>query len=664
MATKVGDLFAELNLKAKDALKDLDKFVKDLETATVEAGKTEDAAEDLGDELDSLGGKARGAGDKISKAMRDARKEFRSLGQGAKRVGEVVGNGLSTIAKAAAAAGVGIVGVAALWATSTEEIVRDANKLGIPVKEFEELNAAVKLAGGESDTAREAFKTFQEGIGDFIAEGSGPLKDSFDRMGLTLDDIQGKPIGEQLGIVFDAINQLPTAAERTGATMIAFGDDGFRMGQLVAQGSEGLKLAREEAVKLGAVTSGPARDAAIAFTKTIREGSIVLNSLANTIGEAVVPVITKVLKGFQAWAQENKALLKVKINEFVEKFLALAKELLPVLGKVIGIVGDVIEQFGGVEEAIKSITVAWFLMEAALATSNPIIIAATAAGLALTKLLSDIERAEQKQQKATFELNRGVAVSAEQRAAIAGAGAGAATFEESDAAFAARRRRSGEGRATLARAELATIAFREARGDVERAQARRNQGPLAERRQRENEAFDARARLAQARAATESANADLRALLGNVTPTRLGAGEALQAADESDAAFEARKKALKAQGRRGRQFVRTGEEERAEAERLKREGGKKKSLAELIAGASGQGLAGAVGSLAPKGPGTTINNFTVNNNVGPTTVSIEIDGLEEGGATEVANTVNEKIADVIDGRVREVFEANNRQVVG
>lgn len=648
MATKVGDLFAELNLKAKDALRDLDKFVTDLETATVEAGKAEDATEDLGDELDDMGGKARKSGDQISKAMRQARKEFRSLGQGAKRVGEVVGRGLSTIAKAAAAAGLGVGAFAAIWATSTEEIARDANKLGIPVDEFEELNAAIKLMGGESDTAREAFKTFQEGMGDLVNEGAGPLKDAFDRVGLTLDDVKGKPISEQLGIVFDAINQLPTAAQRTGANMLAFADDGFRMGQLVAQGSEGLKLAREEAVKLGAVISGPARDAAIAFTKTIREGSIVLNSLANVIGEAVVPVITKVLKGFQAWAEENKALLKVKINEFVEKFLTLAKELLPVLGKVIGIAGDVIEQFGGIEQAIKSITVAWFLMEAALATSNPIIIAATAAGLALTKLLQDIETAEQKTQQKTFRLARGVELTDEQRAALAG-GTG---------------RRGAENRAFAANAARATQAFREATGDVQRAEQAARTGPIQERTVRARAATAARARLAQVRAQSESANATLQAVLGDIAPTRVGAGETRQAADESDAAFKARQQALKAQGRRGRQFVREGEAERAEAERQKREGGKKKSLSELIAGATGQGLAGAVGSLAPKGPGTTINNFTVNNNVGATTVDIAVNGLEEGGPTEVVNALKEQIGDVLDARIREAFEAGTRQVTG
>lgn len=648
MATKVGDLFAELTLKAKDALKDLDTFVADLEKATVEAGKAEKATDDLGDELGDMGDEASKSGQKIAAAMRKARKEFRSLGQGAKRVGEVVSGGLATIAKAAAAAAVGVGGFAALWATSTEEIARDANKLGIPVDEFETLSAAIQLMGGESDTAREAFKTFQEGMGDLVNEGAGPLKDAFDRVGLTLNDVQGKPISEQLGIVFDAINQLPTAAERTGANMLAFADDGFRMGQLVAQGAEGLKLATAEAVKLGAVTGGPARKAAIAFTQATREGSIVLGSIANIIGEAVVPTITKYLGLLQEWTLESKDLIKVKVNEFVGDFLELAREILPLLGKVIGIMGDTIEQFGGVEQAIKDITIAWGLMSIALATGNPIIVAAVAAGLALNKLLGDIDRAENKANKKALDLNRGVAVSAEQRAAIA-AGTG---------------RRGGEDRATLARAEQARQAFREATGAVQATAGGQSSGPLATRRARQKEASAARERLRRAEAATISANEDLRALLGNVAPTRLNAGDARQAADESDAAFAARKRALKTAGRRGRKFVTDSKAERDEAERLKREGKKEKPFDEFFAGLTGQGIAGSLGALAPKGPGTTINNFTVNNSVGPTTVTIELEGLEGASPVEVADSINEKISMVIDSRVREVFEANTRQVVG
>ena len=43
MATKVGDLFAELNLKAKKALEDIDKFIGGLNTATDDAEGTEKA---------------------------------------------------------------------------------------------------------------------------------------------------------------------------------------------------------------------------------------------------------------------------------------------------------------------------------------------------------------------------------------------------------------------------------------------------------------------------------------------------------------------------------------------------------------------------------------------------------------------------------------------
>lgn len=653
MATKVGDLFAELTLKAKDAIRDLDKFVAGLEEATKDAEAAEDATEDLGAELDKTGKKARGMGENITRSMREARKELQSLGNGARRIGQAVGSGLQTIATAAAAATVAAGGFVALWSAGTEEIARDAKKLGIPVEEFEELNAAFKLAGAESDSTREAFKTFQEGMGDLINEGAGPLKDAFDRVGLTLNDVQGKPIGDQMGIVFDAINRLPTAAERTGATMLAFADDGFRMGQLIAEGSEGLKLAREEAVKLGAVTSGSARKAAVEFQKTWREALIVFNDVGNTLGEVLAPIFTKVIKQVQDWTRENKELIGVKLVEFLEKLSQLAGDLIPIFLKVVKFGGDVIDSFGGIENAIKDITIAWAGMSIALATGNPIIIAATAAGLALAKLLGDVERAEAKAQKKEFELGRGVQLSDEQRAALAG-GTG---------------RRGAENRAFAANAARATQAFREATGDLQRAQSQRHQGPSRGRpiRARARAVKEAQARLAAARAASESANATLQAVLGDLGARGAGsltAGEATAAGDASAASIAARAELAKTSTGRAKSFVAKGAAERPEAERLKREGGKKKSLAELIAGATGQGLSGAIGSLAPKGPGTTINNFTVNNNVGATTVSIEIDGLLEGGATQVANTVNEKLADVIDTRVREAFEANNRQVVG
>jgi hypothetical protein len=196
-----------------------------------------------------------------------------AFSSGLSRAGKTVGGftskltgGLSSIASAfnpvsAALAGVGLGlsagGLAAF--VSHQMNVIDANaKLAdtfdISTEALAGLQHAGDLAGASSEDLTGGFTKLQNKIGEAVG-GSTEAAAALAKVGLTGEQLKGMSLDQAFGLVADGLNKLPTAAERTAATLDLFGKSGGKLVPMLMGGSASLREAQAEAERFGLTVS-------------------------------------------------------------------------------------------------------------------------------------------------------------------------------------------------------------------------------------------------------------------------------------------------------------------------------------------------------------------------------------------------------------------------
>ena len=166
--------------------------------------------------------------DKSSDAVKDFEKDM----GGAKKMLAGTTGVMAAFGVAAVGATAALIANAVKMGKLIQTTDRYARSTGIATTDLLAMNLAFRELGIDSDEANEGLKTFAENIGDAIVNGSGPAKESLDRLGITLEDLQGKSTDEQFLIFADAMSLVETASERAFLAIQAGGEDFDKMNVL------------------------------------------------------------------------------------------------------------------------------------------------------------------------------------------------------------------------------------------------------------------------------------------------------------------------------------------------------------------------------------------------------------------------------------------------
>lgn len=167
--------------------------------------------------------------------------------------------GAATLGLTAAAAGAA--GVWALVAPSMDEIdglAKASDKLGITTEKL----AGLRLAAEESDVS---VGNFDKGLVKMlrsvaeVSGGVGEAKDAFAALGLNASQMIAMSPDEQFRLIAEAMEGIPSSAEKLDVAMSIFGRAGADMVNVLALGKEGMDEAQQAAERLGLAIS---RDAA------------------------------------------------------------------------------------------------------------------------------------------------------------------------------------------------------------------------------------------------------------------------------------------------------------------------------------------------------------------------------------------------------------------
>lgn len=339
---RIGDSIKSVKARQKELTrqrKDLEKQGKSVEALDREYEGLERTLEQLARKQE-----------RWARAMRDSKRvgdTFGKMSQNIGRLGRQVGLGLT-------AAGAGIFALTSSTAAYGDKVAKTAGKLGIGIEALQEFRYAAERSGVSTETFDSSLTAMQKRLGE-AAKGTGAAKKALEQLGLSAKDLVKLGPEEALAAISDKMRDIESPAERAALAAALFSRSGIGMVNMLGNGSDALQKLREDARRTGYVLSTEAARDAEAFADAQLDAQLVVKGLKNTIGAELMPVVTRSMKRFSAWAIENRD----DVADFADTAATKLEAALPVIGQIVEGMGQVSKNIGGVVANVAEMVGGW-----------------------------------------------------------------------------------------------------------------------------------------------------------------------------------------------------------------------------------------------------------------------------------------------------------------
>ena len=279
-------------------------------------------------------------------------------------------------------AGAGIAGLGS-------KLAKEALAWNLSVKKMQSLTGATaeqastflsvaNYMGVATDVSTVAFAKFAKAVSNAqdkmqVASAEGKLAtDMFSRLGVSIDQIEGKNTLEVFKIIQDRLRNMKDGAEKTRVEMELFGKTGYQLHGMLNMSADAMKQVEDRARAMGLVIDDEAAKKSAQFNRQLKDMEQTGERLAIMIGQELLPVVME-------YAQGAIDLTKSYSNLATEQKEAIAGLIKFGLEATIVITG------------IQSVTSALkFMRLATIAAAGPWLTLATVAGLAAKSIYSAV----------------------------------------------------------------------------------------------------------------------------------------------------------------------------------------------------------------------------------------------------------------------------------
>lgn len=236
----------------------------------------------------------------FSAILRSARSTGQKINATFKKVGDKIGGIFKGISGGVAAVA-GFAGISLGISAIRQEIDRMDNlsklsrSLGMTGEEMQVLQYAADSANVPIEQLNNAIPKVSKVISD-AGRGSTEAAGKLDRLGLSLEDLQGKSTYEQLQLVAGAISRIQDPTERSARAMEMFGETGAKMVDMLS----GLAGAEANLRAQGGIIDEEQLQAAEAFNQALT--NIHRNIVSALMNSGFVGWLAQVAEGFNAMA--------------------------------------------------------------------------------------------------------------------------------------------------------------------------------------------------------------------------------------------------------------------------------------------------------------------------------------------------------------------------
>lgn len=281
------------------------------------------------------------------------------------------------------------IGAGAGLAGLGSKLAKEALAWNLEVKKMQSLTGATaeqastflsvaNYMGVATDVSTVAFAKFAKAVSTAqdkmqVTSAEGKLAtDMFSRLGISIDQIQGKNTLEVFTIIQDRLRNMKDGAEKTRVEMELFGKTGYQLHGMLNMSADAMKQVEDRARAMGLIIDDEAAKKSAAFNRQLKDMEQTGKRLAIMIGQELLPVVME-------YAQGAINLTKSYSNLATEQKEAIAGLIKFGLEATIVITG------------IQSVTSALkFMRLATIAAAGPWLTLATVAGLAAKSIYSAV----------------------------------------------------------------------------------------------------------------------------------------------------------------------------------------------------------------------------------------------------------------------------------
>ena len=278
-----------------------------------------------------------------------------------RRVGQSFGDMMSNLRRNATTLAVGttvaagaVFGLASSTAQLGDDAAKTADKLGIGITQLQELRFAAERSGVATSQFDTALEKMQKNLGE-ASTGTGTAKDALEQLGLKAEDLIKLSPDEALGRIAEEMDKVETAAEKAAIANDLFGRSGVGMINMLRGGKKNLDALREAARRTGFVLSEKAARDAEVFQDTLLDTQLTMKGLKNTVGAALLPVITDAMGKIGDALVNNQAQVKI----WADKFAGGVERAIPIIGEVVSGLASVVTTTGAVVSKVAEMVGGW-----------------------------------------------------------------------------------------------------------------------------------------------------------------------------------------------------------------------------------------------------------------------------------------------------------------
>lgn len=204
-------------------------------------------------------------------------------------------------------AGAGIAGLGT-------KLAKEALSWNLSVKKMQSLTGATaeqastfisvaNYMGVATDVSTVAFAKFAKAVSTAqdkmqVASAEGKLAtDMFSRLGISIDQIQGKNTLEVFAIIQDRLRNMKDGAEKTRIEMELFGKTGYQFHGMLNMSAEAMKQVEDRARAMGLIINDEAAQKSASFNRQLKDMEQTGKRLAIMIGQELLPVVMEYAQG-------------------------------------------------------------------------------------------------------------------------------------------------------------------------------------------------------------------------------------------------------------------------------------------------------------------------------------------------------------------------------
>lgn len=279
-------------------------------------------------------------------------------------------------------AGAGIAGLGT-------KLAKEALSWNLSVKKMQSLTGATaeqastfisvaNYMGVATDVSTVAFAKFAKAVSTAqdkmqVASAEGKLAtDMFSRLGISIDQIQGKNTLEVFSIIQDRLRNMKDGAEKTRVEMELFGKTGYQLHGMLNLSAESMKQVEDRARAMGLIINDEAAQKSASFNRQLKDMEQTGKRLAIMIGQELLPVVMEYAQG------------AINLTKTYSDLATEQKEAISGLIKFGLEATIVITGIQSVTSALK------FMRLATIAAAGPWLTLATVAGLAAKSIYSAV----------------------------------------------------------------------------------------------------------------------------------------------------------------------------------------------------------------------------------------------------------------------------------